>query len=168
MPRFLHPVLLALLLAGCAEVFKGAPAAPGEAPGWKIRPAAIRIYPSTRFETDPQGAFLLAHVELLDAMGDSMKANGTLRFELHDHDPDRTPQRGERRYRWQIALESIGDHRQHFASVTRTYRFQLTLGGRPVPESPTHLTLTFTPPEGPRLEATRRLEPPKTDSEREP
>jgi len=132
-----------LVLAGCQ--FKGAGVdAAGGAAGevWRPRAESLRVYPSTRFVEQGGQTLLEARIELLDQMGDAIKSAGTARFDLFASDESGRAL-GQRLYEWRIALDTLQDQRNHFDSVTRTYRFRLRLDTEAPTEEPTVLRVTF-------------------------
>lgn len=143
-----------LVLAGCA--FKGGAgsAEAGRTAGvWEPTALAVRVHQSTRFvAASNERATLHARVELVDAMGDSLKAAGQFRLELFASDEmGRTV--GRRLYQWQIDISTLEAQREHYDSVTRAYLFRLRLDDPRPPSQPTLLRATFMPADrGERLE----------------
>ncbi len=134
----------ACALAGCQ--FKGqgtAVTAQGDSTSWSPQVSSLRVYPSTRFVREQGGNVLNARIELLDQMGDSMKASGTARFDLFASDESGAAL-GQRLYHWDVALHTLEDQRLHFDEVTRAYLFRLQLDDQATVTRPTMLRVTFT------------------------
>lgn len=143
-----------LSLAGCE--FKGGESDPaGQLMDgyWQPWPAALRVYPSSRFVVDQDAGrtVLEARIELRDEMDDAVKASGDVRFELFASDADEDV--FERRlYRWDVQMRTLEAQRTHFDGVTRTYLFRLELGDT-APAGQPMLRVTFTAADGRRLQA---------------
>jgi hypothetical protein len=159
--------LVVLLLAGCQ--FKGGEqngdggrvatsnaTQPSErAAVWRPAPQRVRIYPATQYIEREDGAMLKASIELLDALGDSIKAPGHLRCELYAR--GEFGRVGDRLYRWDVPLRTLEQQRQYFDLVTHTYILRLSLDSDRATQNPTTLRVTFTQPNGPRLQTERAL-----------
>ncbi len=144
-------VLLVLLLVGGCGVFKGkTPAQTGQGllPGeyWRVEPVAMRIYPTTRFMRRDGQILLMARVELLDGMNDSIKGVGQFTFELFDADNDGGS--GRRLYAWTITALTLADQQQFYEPVPRAYGFPLLLRDTETATRRTSLRVTFAPPPG--------------------
>jgi hypothetical protein len=122
---------------------------------WRPTPTAVRIYPATQFIQPDGQPTLEASVELLDAMGDSIKAPGRLRFELFA--VSERGQTGGRLYQWAVPLRTLEQQQQYFDLVTRTYTVRLELDSDKATTRPTLLRVTFTRPGGERLQDERTL-----------
>lgn len=126
---------------------------------WRAEPVAMRVYPSSRFATDDDGAALLeARIELLDEMGHSVKGAGVFHVELWS-EGKALASGGERLYAWDVPLLTLADQRRHYDPVTRAYLFRLSLDEAGVPRRPTVLRVLFTPVDRLRLEASAALPP---------
>ena len=154
------PACLVVLLigaqAGC--VFKGArqiflprPAHPDI---WHPQPVRIRVYPSSRFNTDSdsQTVVLEARIELLDDMDDAIKGVGQFHFELLGK-PGRGRTALDRRlYSWDVAVFTLEQQTRRYDKVTRTYLFRLKVDEPFLPPRDTTLKAVFVPPTGHPLE----------------
>ena len=134
----LSPTILAVLLlsmsTGCQS--KGGPAAVTADPPqpvsklkdiWVLKPAVMRVYPTTRFLHKDNRSVLDAKIELIDEMGDSIKAVGRFRLELIDQPRAGRSAIGKRLYEWDIPVETLDQQKRHYDRITRTYRFHLFL-----------------------------------------
>jgi hypothetical protein len=162
-------VLLCLGMAATGCQFKGqspTPSARSEPTGqaseaegeiWRPRVESVRIYPATQFVTGGQkaAATLKASIELLDAMGDAIKAPGRLRCELFA--VSERGRVGSRLYHWDVTVQSLDQQKQYFDLVTRTYVLRLALDSQTVTERPTLLRVTFMRADGQRLQDERTL-----------
>ena len=146
--------VVVLGLSGCAFKGEGLPV-PGLDGGgfWQAKPVAMRVYPSTRFAREGQTPLLEAQIELLDEMGDSIKAAGNFRLELFAGDMQMNPALGRRLYRWDVALRSVEDQKTYYDPVTRAYLFRLRIEDLSIARRATTLEVTYTPPTGDRMEA---------------
>ncbi len=148
------------ILAGC--IWKG-----GERVGdlsnldissvWKIEPVRIRVYPSTRFIATDEQSILEARVELIDEMGDPIKATGLLRLELFARHMAGDPGIGRRLYVWDASILTLEEQRSYYDSITRTYLLRLKLDDEATARRDTILDVTFTSTEGQRLETQSAL-----------
>ena len=151
--------LVMLLLgaqAGC--VFKGARQIflpqPTRPDVWRPQPVRIRVYPSSRFNTDSdnQTVVLEARIELLDDMDDAIKGVGQFHFELLG-DPGRGRTALDRRlYSWDVAVFTLEQQTRRYDKVTRTYLFRLKVDEPFLPPKDTTLKAVFVPPTGHPLE----------------
>ena len=141
---------LSLLLAGCAwkvDGIGGGSAAAADAI-WQIKPAAVRIYPSTRLVRQGNQAVLEARIEFVDDVGDPLKAAGDLRLELFPAGRPGEPAPGKPLYTWNASILTRAANQSLYDPVTRTYLLRLTLDpgvtgpGRP----PVRLRVLFIPP----------------------
>ncbi|MAY75635.1 MAG: hypothetical protein CMJ31_13150 [Phycisphaerae bacterium] len=84
---------------------------------------AARLHPLTRFEADPVGGAieLIAHVELRDRWGDSVKGAGVARFVLWES----VGAEDGSTLRWEVDLTDLALNAAHYDPSTRTYRFEL-------------------------------------------
>ncbi len=163
--RRLALVTVLVMVSGCQ--WKGGPGGTrgvggdGKESVWEVRPASMRIYPSSGFRVISGQPALEARIELFDDLGDSVKGVGTVRFELY---PVVGPERsdvGARLYGWEVEMLTLAKNREHYDSVTRTYVFQLRLGQPPQPGKPLRLVAEFADAHhrGERLSADTVLEP---------
>ena len=163
-------MVFAVCLAGCATdepVATTPPTPPRTATDlqeqgqpWWPSPAAVRVFPSTRFVRESGQTFLEARIELLDAMGDPTKWPGEARFELLAASGMRPLQTGERLYHWRVPVVRAEAHRLHYDSVTRTYLFRLIVDNADVAQRATALRVEWSPLEGARLSDVMAIEPP--------
>jgi hypothetical protein len=146
-------VLTAFWLAGC-ELFKGGHASPAAVAGdhWQIRPASVRVYPSTRFVRYDDKIALEARVEFQDELGDPLKAVGTLRFEIFRLNRLGIAEQ-KSLYSWHADMLTRNANKEHYDAVTRAYLFRLGIEQLPPDLPRVLLRVMFTPPSGPRLEA---------------
>jgi hypothetical protein len=131
------------------------PTAADEPAPWWPRPVRINVYPATQFVQRDGEPMLKASIELLDQLGDSIKAPGHLRLELLAR--GRYGRVGKQLYRWDVSLRTLEHQQQYFDLVTRTYVLRLSLDSSKPTDKPTLLRVTFTQPEGPRLQTERAL-----------
>lgn len=118
---------------------------------WRIRPIAVRVYPSTRFVEEDGATTLMARIELLDEMGDTTKGVGDMRIELYAAGGPNVASVGQHLYTWRIELNTIEQQRRHYDAITRTYLFRLRLQDEVSARLGTVLVVTFTEPQGGRL-----------------
>lgn len=135
----LRAALAALSLAagGCAEMkawwdgqTRQPPPAARELPPAvrRLLPVELKIHFFTKERVfDPAGGIrgIEAHVQLLDAAGDTTKAYGRFRFELYRHDPHRPRDRGALLAVWTEDLAAPEANQQHWDDFHRTYQFNL-------------------------------------------
>ena len=156
--RHLLPLLLCGLIAGCT--FKGGTdPSNGEIPAntWIPHPTQMRVYPGSRFTELRGRGIVQAQIELMDEMGDAIKAAGYVHLSLHRKD-GAGGDLGEQLYAWDIDLLTLSDQRKHWNRVTRTYLFRLSFGNQQTPTADTVLVAVFTPLQGSRLRATLDIE----------
>lgn len=135
-------------LSGCAFKGQSADVPPMlDVAVWQPGPVALRIFPSTRYVQEQGQPLLEARIELLDAMGDSIKAAGQMQLELFASDPAGLTL-GRRLYLWNAAVLTLEDQREHYDPITRTYLFRLELDDLAVTQRPTVLRATFVPAAG--------------------
>lgn len=136
-------------------------------PEWPFAPVAMRVHPFTQIAVDDQTGepMLEARIELLDQLGDVTKGVGRLRFELLTaSDRASASQAAEHRIeKWEVSMVTLGENRQHYDHITRTYRFKLKLTQPPEAGTPLRLVAQFTKPTGKRLSADMPLNAPKLD-----
>lgn len=155
----------ALSLASCAA--PPAPPAPDEpaadvAPS-AFEPVAMRAHPLTRLVRENGIPVRIeAHAEFFDRWGHTVKALGTLRFELEGAAVGRRPDPARTAsgpVRWDpVDLRNPAASSRAYDPATGTYWVRLDLpGGVVMGGSPT-LTAVFTTPRGRRLSSTIELE----------
>lgn len=159
-------VLMFIVAPGCQ--WKGQPppdpvedpaAAPAAPSYWQIKPARLRVYPSTRIVQRQDHAVLEARIEFFDDLDDSVKSVGQLRFELYAVNRTREAIVGSRLYNWDVAMLTKQDNHLFFDPVTRAYLFRLRLDDAAIARKPLLLRVIFMPPTGPRLEAEAIVSP---------
>ncbi|MEX2218190.1 MAG: hypothetical protein WD749_05465 [Phycisphaerales bacterium] len=103
------------------------PVGPGgaEALDNPFAPASLHIHPLTRVERDAEGKlWIICHVELLDAWGDTAKGIGQLQVRLFRPAPTpAAPARQE--LNWDVNLSDLKENSSLYDSPTRTYRLPL-------------------------------------------
>lgn len=163
----LAPVAL-LLLAGCDPMMNqpvinqadGSNAvttnAEGEALTWPFWPRGMRIHPASRLviEKDTNQAFIEARMEFTDALGDTSKAIGVMKFDLivaglpaNLSNPVLS---------WELPMKSLDENALHYDDVTRTYLYRLSLGEWSSSPDVT-LIASFESVDGYRFDATQRF-----------
>lgn len=135
------------------------PAAGDMANAWYPQPQKIRIYPSSRFILTENRPALEARVELLDDMGDSVKAPGTFHLELLEEAHHNRNTMQDKLYSWDVPLVTVEDQKSYFESVTRTYRFVLRLDREIKSDDELTLAITFTRSDGSLLQARAAIGP---------
>ena len=167
----LATALLLAAAAGCGgrAVPTGEPVAMPEDPElwFETGPVEARVHPATRFVLEGDRAFLQLGVELLDALGDPVKAVGILRCQLLD-DPEQAAYsglrggqaagsapapRGVRLYGWELRLATREEQEAAWSPVTRCYTVELALRDFAVASRPCRVRVEFEPPAGPPLTA---------------
>lgn len=168
--RFTTAALLcgaAVLCSGCAALPQPkiasatAPAAPCPQDD-PFAPVELRIHPLTMVQPAGPSGELLAHIELLDRYGDTVKALGVLTLELAVQAPGFTSDaRPAQSRRWEVDLRDPAASSRRFDRVTRTYRFRLEGAPRwdPARQRAT-LTAVFTTLDGGILRASSPLSAP--------
>lgn len=158
-------LLLGLLAVGGCE-FKGdAPDDPmhgtvASSDTWQPRPTQLRFYPTTRFVRRANTPVLEARIELLDQMGDPVKAAGTVSFELVEAPNPLGGGMKRRLYSWEgIELLTLDHQRTYYDAISRGYRFHLRLDNYELSEYSTLIKVTFTPVVGERLNDQMVIEP---------
>ena len=142
-------------VGGCVQA-KGGVGASGEgevalAEAWAPRPEGLRIYPSTRFVREGDTPLLEARIELLDAMGDSIKASSRTRFELRAAGENPGVEEGRLLYSWDVAIASLEDQRDYYDPVTRAYLIRLRLTDDQITQRQVVLRVTLETVDGRRL-----------------
>lgn len=156
---FLALVMVLSVLHGCGPE-EGLPrvARPQATPGvWHPAPDQMRIYPATRFVQDQGQLVLEARIELLDAMGDSIKGAGRFHFELIGPPHLGRSVSDRKLYSWDVPLLSLEDQQRAYDRVTRTYLFRLKMDQKYMPRGVATLKAVLMPSAGDRLEAQAKL-----------
>lgn len=153
-------LVVALLLSGCQ--FKGQKPYAPEAQvtldnPWRPEPMAMRIYPSTRFSKSGNQWIVEARIELMDAMGDSIKSSGQIHFELRSTGSISGSEQTQDFYKWDITLKTLEDQQVAYDPVSRAYLFRLKLGKNQPPAVATTLFATFFRADGQRFDAKAAL-----------
>lgn len=131
-----------------------------QADAWQPEPMELRFYPTTRFVMRDDTPILEARIELLDAMGDSVKAAGTVSFELVEAPNPLGGGMKRRLYSWEgIELLTLEHQRTYYDAISRGYRFHLRLDNYELSEYSTLVKVTFTPVVGERLMDQKVIEP---------
>src|SRR4051812_24573497 len=95
--------------------------AKGEKLANPFAPATMHIHGLTRTEKDAQGKlWLICHLELLDAWGDTTKTIGQVRIELLR--PQTGPGSGTPELSWDVNLSDLKENVALYDAATRTYR----------------------------------------------
>lgn len=152
-------VIAAMILStsACAQ-WKGGPfarhgpstSADDDAP-WEPSVARLRIYPPSGLVRDGQTTLLEARIELLDDMGDSLKASGHYHFDLASPSRSGVVGTGDRLYSWDIAVLTRKQQTQFYDPITRAYLFRLKLDQPVDKQMATVLRLTLTKTDGQQL-----------------
>lgn len=124
---------------------------------WQPMATSIRIYPATSLAVDNGAVFLEARIEVLDQMGDAMKASGRYHVELLEAGQAGERTSGERLYAWTVDVLTLPQHETHYDSITRTYRFALKLDAPTPAERDLLVRAVLAPVHGQRVEAHARL-----------
>jgi len=151
-----------MLLLMCSCVWKGGqdnvrPICHEHVQKWQSTPSRIRVYPSTHFIQDGEQTILDARIELIDDMGDPVKAAGRLRLELFARSTTGKPDIGTRLYNWEVSTWTIDDQKRHYDPITRAYLFRLKLDESQTSKIQTVLKVMFTSGSSERLEAQASL-----------
>ena len=113
---------------------------------WLSKPVAIRFFPATRFTKVGGEPFLDARVELMDEMGDTLKASGEFRFELFaGRGRSGTPDADTRLYLWDVQVMTKDQQQMMWDPVLRAYQFKLRMDDFEPASRPTLLQVTFVP-----------------------
>lgn len=143
------------LPAGTGCQFKAGPSTESTDPprhAWHPRPATMRFLPSTTIRPDTDQRYLHANIEFTDDLGDTVKAVGTLRFELQPA----TPAGGtmlDTVQQWNVPLITLQEQQRYYDRISRAYRMQLAIRGSRTLPANYRVRATFMPIEGPRLQA---------------
>ncbi len=125
--RLLVSAVAVCLLSACASRPKSALAgAHAEGVSGPFAPAAISIHPLTRVDRDAAGVvWIICHVELRDAWGDTCKGTGKLQVQLYRPVGGRASGLGSQELTWDIDLSDLDRNASFYDPPTRTYRFPL-------------------------------------------
>lgn len=120
---------LALMMGGCA-VRPGSPMDHQVAGASGIQspfaPASLQIHPLTRVDRDSGGqVWIICHLELKDAWGDTTKGVGTLQVHLLRPTGGRASGLGTQELSWEINLSDLDTNASLYDPATRTYRLPL-------------------------------------------
>jgi hypothetical protein len=115
---------------------------------WEPMPVGLRIYPSIRFVMEAGVPLLECRIELLDVMGDPIKASGHVKCELFASSGRGDDALGERLYGWDIRMSTLDDQVAFYDPTVRGYLFRLKLASIEPAKRPTTLRITFTPTRG--------------------
>lgn len=89
-------------------------------------PAALSIHPLTRVDRDAQGVvWIICHIELRDAWGDTCKGTGKLQVQLYKPVGGRASGLGSQELAWDVDLSDLDKNASFYDPPTRTYRFPL-------------------------------------------
>ncbi len=162
----LLPALALLVAGGCfdwkmdepPEHGRPAPEPTPDEPTWRVKPVAMRIYPSTRFVVSGEDAVLEARVQFFDEAEDTTKAVGQMRLELFEARIGESVLAGRRLHTWEIPLRTLKANETHFDPITRAYLFRLRVSGADLAQRRLLVKATFLPVNAERLEATRLIE----------
>lgn len=153
-------MLIATVSSGCrfkAPTFEDANA---DRTVWSLEPVQMRVFPGTRFISVPEESehpILEVAVEFFDDMGDSVKAIGNLRIELHYGNSPRNASTGSRLYNWDIPMLGRTAQEVHYDSVIRGYQFRLALENDEPLDQPTFVRAFFECNTNTRLQATNSI-----------
>ena len=111
----------------------------------------MRVFPTTRFAGEAGEPLLEAAVELFDAMGDSIKASGTARFELYTTGQTPGVAADQLLYSWDIGLNTLDDQQRFYDPIIRGYLFRLRVQSPDIVRWQTLLRASWQPTEGERL-----------------
>jgi len=128
-PRLLYAgALLVALGAGCAARPRPPIAGHAERSGIlnPFGPAAMAIHPLTRVDRDAQGRlWIICHIELRDAWGDTCKSTGQLQVQLYRPVGGRASGLGSQELIWNVDLSDLDRNASLYDPATRTYRLPL-------------------------------------------
>ena len=143
---------VSMLIASTGCVTTGGPpptTAPAELrDAWQPAPTGLHIYPSIRFVMEDGVPLLECRIELLDAMGDPVKASGHVKCELFASTGQRDGVIGERLYGWDITMTRLDDQKAFYDPTVRGYLYRLKLASIAPATRSTTLRITFTPARG--------------------
>jgi hypothetical protein len=132
------PLLLSLCaaLGSCALAESGCAIHPrdpvqvgpggAESLGNPFAPASIRVHPLTHAERDSAGkVWIICHVELKDAWGDTTKGVGQLQVQLYRPSGSPGSGIGTQELKWDTNLSDLKNNAALYDGPTRTYRLPL-------------------------------------------
>lgn len=93
--------------------------------GSPFAPVAIQIHPLTHVEGDGGATSIIAHVEMRDAWGDTVKGTGDLQLQLYRPESGRAAGLGTQELVWDIDLNDLEQNAAFYDPATRTYRLPL-------------------------------------------
>lgn len=131
-PRTLH-MMLAVSLISTVSVLSGCqtttrvPASGAVGELWNpFAPASMRVYPLTHLDRDDNGrARIVAHLDLRDAWGESVRGVGMLRIMLYRPASELSGRLDEQELAWDIDLNDLELNTSFYDRATRTYRVPL-------------------------------------------
>jgi hypothetical protein len=86
----------------------------------------MQIHPLTRVDHDPKGdIWIICHIELKDAWGDTTKGVGQLQIQLFKPAGGPGSGVGTQEVTWDVNLSDLDQNAALYDSATRTYRLQL-------------------------------------------
>jgi len=107
-------------------------------------PAALSIHPLTRVDRDSKGRlWIICHIELRDAWGDTCKGAGKLQVQLYRPIGGRASGLGTQELAWDVDLSDLDKNASFYDPATRTYRL-------PLEDAPTWLAPPAPGPDEPR------------------
>ncbi len=159
--RAFHAVVMLVFLSmsaalGCemkGDAVKPRVDAPSQPGVWQIKPTALRVYPSTRFVQYEEQLALEARVEFVDAMGDTIKAVGNLRFEVFAANRDGEVADQKRLFSWDVPMLTMEANQEFYDAVTRAYLFRLGINSLPKDLERAVVRVIYMPARGDRMEA---------------
>lgn len=120
---------VAVLAAGCALRPKGPMQGQLAGPGAIANPfaaASLHIHPLTRLDRDEAGrVWIICHIELKDAWGDTTKGIGMLQVQLYRPSGGRASGLGIQETAWDVNLSDLDTNVALYDPATRTYRLPL-------------------------------------------
>lgn len=122
---------------------------------WTIRPAQMRFYPTTRFTLPHAPCELDLRVELLDELGDPIKAVGDWRIELYDS----LNAAGVALSSWEIPMRTREQNLQHYDRITRSYHLRLKVDRMAGDQQPMWLSVTLMPIKASRWQVQGLIDP---------
>lgn len=93
--------------------------------GSPFAPVAIQIHPLTHVEGEGGQTTIVAHVEMRDAWGDTVKGTGNLQVQLYRPESGRAAGLGTQELVWDIDLNDLERNAALYDPATRTYRLPL-------------------------------------------
>lgn len=120
----------------------------------------MRLYPTTRFTLPTTPCELDLRVELLDELGDPIKATGDWRIELHPH-ASAAPgiSAGLPLASWDIPMRTREQNHQLYDRITRSYQLRLKINHVAPDQQPMWLTVTLMPTQGSRWQVQGLIDP---------